>query len=58
MGAKLVRELLVARLNAYWSARCVELKPTAGYAQDGARFLRDLAGVATPGELRELRRNA
>ncbi|MCR9215605.1 MAG: hypothetical protein NXI14_00240 [bacterium] len=58
MSAKLVRELLIARLNAFWSARCEELKPTAGYAQDGARFLRDLSGVATPDELRELRRNA
>ena len=58
MSAKLVRELLVARLNSFWRDRCAELKPTAGYAQDGARFLRDLAGVATPDELRELRRNA
>lgn len=58
MSAKLVRELLVARLNAFWAGRCAELKPTAGYAQDGARFLRDLSAVATPEELRTLRRNA
>lgn len=58
MSAKLVRELLVARLNAYWSARCPQLKPTAGYAMDGGRYLRDLAGVASAAELRCLRRNA
>ncbi|MFI4855759.1 MAG: hypothetical protein ACIAQF_12370 [Phycisphaerales bacterium JB065] len=58
MTAKLVRELLIARLNKYWSARCAELKPTAGYAQDGARYLKDLRSVATPEELRALRRNA
>ena len=58
MTAKLVRELLVARLNAYWQERCAELKPTAGYALDGGRYLRDLAGVATPEQLAMLRRNA
>lgn len=58
MSAKLVRELLVARLNAYWTARCPEIKPTAGYALDGGRYLKDLAGVASRDELRSLRRNA
>jgi hypothetical protein len=58
MTAKLTRELLVARLNSYWSGRCAELKPTAGYAADGGRFLRDLADIATTDELRLLRRNA
>lgn len=58
MTAKLVRELLVARLNRYWQSRCVELKPTAGYAQDGGRYLRDLAGVASASELAALRRHA
>ncbi len=58
MTAKLVRELLMNRLNEYWSARCAELKPTAGYALDGGRYLGDLKAVATPDELRALRRNA
>ena len=50
MAAKLVRELAMARLNRYWCARMPELKPTAGYRQDGARWLRDLRGVITPAE--------
>lgn len=58
MTAKLMRELMIARLNAYWQARNPELKPTAGYAMDGGRYLKDLAGVASPDELRCLRRNA
>lgn len=50
MTAKLVRELAMARLNRYWCARRPELKPTAGYRQDGARWLRDLRGEITPSE--------
>ncbi len=50
MTAKLVRELAMARFNRYWCARCPELKPTAGYRQDGARFLRDLHTIVTPTE--------
>lgn len=41
MSAKLVRELAMARFNRYWCARRPELKPTAGYRQDAARWLRD-----------------
>lgn len=50
MTAKLVRELAMARLNRYWCARQPELKPTAGYRQDGARWLKDLQGEITPSE--------
>lgn len=50
MTAKLVRELAMARFNRYWCGRCPELKPTAGYRQDGARFLRDLHTIVTPTE--------
>lgn len=39
MVAKLVRELSMARLNRYWSARLPELKPTAGYGVDARRWL-------------------
>jgi hypothetical protein len=53
MTAKLVRELLMERFNDYWCSRLPELKPTAGYAQDGRRWLADLKGVLTPAE-REL----
>ncbi|MBI1189669.1 MAG: hypothetical protein GC200_03175 [Tepidisphaera sp.] len=50
MTAKLVRELAMRRFNAYWSRRALdltgrELKPTAGYAQDGRRWLKDAAPV-------------
>lgn len=58
MTAKLMRELMIARLNAYWLARLPELKPTAGYAADGSRYLKDLAAVASQDELRRLRRHA
>jgi len=42
MVAKYVRELLMARFNAYFTARAPDLKPTAGYATDGRRFWNDL----------------
>ena len=50
MTAKLVRELAMARFNRYWCGRRPELKPTAGYRQDGARWLKDLQGEITPSE--------
>jgi len=42
MTAKYARELLMARLNAYFQALMPELKPTAGYVEDGRRFLADI----------------
>ncbi len=42
MVSKYTRELLMDRLNAYFAKRIVGLKPTAGYAQDGKRYLDDL----------------
>lgn len=42
MIAKYTRELLMHRLNTWFQKRCPDLKPTAGYAQDGGRFLADL----------------
>lgn len=41
MTAKYVRELLMARFNAYWSSRVRGLRPTAGYGTDAGRWLRD-----------------
>lgn len=58
MTAKLVRELAMARFNRYWCARVAELKPTAGYALDGERWLNDVRPHATPHELAALRRLA
>jgi hypothetical protein len=54
MTAKLVRELFMRRLNAFWGARVPELRPTAGYRPDGGRWLRDLvaAGFADAERLR------
>lgn len=43
MVSKYTRELFMARLNDYFTGHVPELKPTAGYAKDGKRFLEDLA---------------
>ena len=52
MTAKYLRELRMARLNAFFMQRLPGLQPTAGYVQDGRRFLAEVepllagAGVA------------
>ncbi len=43
MVSKYTRELMMARLNHYFTTRIPDLAPTAGYAKDGKRFLEDLA---------------
>lgn len=40
--SKYVRETLMGCFNAYWSRHVSDLKPTAGYYQDGLRFLSDI----------------
>ncbi len=45
MAAKATRELFMSRLNAWFSARQGGLLPTAGYVEDGRRFLADVAPV-------------
>jgi hypothetical protein len=47
MAAKLTRELFMGRLNAWFLARRPGLAPTAGYVEDGRRFLADVAEVLT-----------
>lgn len=42
MTSKLVRELLIAELNRHFIALMPALKPTAGYWEDGLRFLEDI----------------
>jgi ribonuclease HII len=42
MVSKYVRELMMAVLNDYFCKQCSHLAPTAGYWQDGQRFVRDL----------------
>lgn len=58
MTAKLVRETLMGRFNRYWNARLPELKPTAGYRQDGWRWLNDAATVLTGAEREGMIRRA
>lgn len=58
MAAKLARETLMARFNRYWQARMPELKPTAGYRQDGWRWLNDAAAILTPAERQAMIRRA
>lgn len=43
MVAKYIRELLMACINHHFQGFCPDLTPTAGYWQDGQRFLKDLA---------------
>lgn len=43
--AKLTRELFMTRLNAWFGTRVDGLRPTAGYVQDGRRFLEDVGSV-------------
>ncbi len=43
--AKYVRELMIERINAFFLKQNPQLKPTAGYYQDGRRFLRDAADL-------------
>ena len=45
MLGKYLREMLMRRFNAWWAARVPGLKPTAGYWQDGQRFLVDVEAV-------------
>lgn len=42
MISKYTRELLMARFNAYFCRHWPDLKPTAGYATDGRRFINDV----------------
>jgi len=62
MAAKLTRELLMKRFNAYWRARAqlsgVALKPTAGYVQDARRWLTDAKPLLTPDDRTNLVRRA
>ena len=42
MTAKYIRQVLITALNEYFIGHCKELKPTAGYWQDGLRFIKDV----------------
>ena len=42
MISKYTRELLMARFNTYFQSHAPDVRPTAGYAQDGKRFLQQI----------------
>jgi hypothetical protein len=42
MTAKYVRELLMIRLNRWFTGHQPDLRPTAGYVQDGRRYLAEI----------------
>lgn len=52
MVAKYARELVMIRLNRFFSGHVPELKPTAGYVTDARRYLRDVAPVISSLNLR------
>jgi hypothetical protein len=45
MIAKYTRELYMLRFNRYFRTQLRELKPTAGYVQDGRRFLKEIEPI-------------
>jgi len=46
MAAKFARELHMRRLNAFFARHVPDLRPTAGYVQDGRRWLGDIGSSA------------
>jgi hypothetical protein len=44
MLSKYLREALMRRFNSFWLAHLPGVVPTAGYYNDGTRFLRDIDG--------------
>jgi len=42
MTSKYIRQLLIGSINQYFTGHYKKLKPTAGYWQDGLRFIKDL----------------
>ncbi|MDP7028720.1 MAG: hypothetical protein QF733_00695 [Phycisphaerales bacterium] len=53
MTAKYVRELMMIRLNRFFASHMPELKPTAGYVEDGRRFLAEVQPVIQTADLLE-----
>ena len=49
MVSKAVRELFMEMLNAYFARLCPEVAGTAGYYQDGRRFLAQIEAMIEPG---------
>lgn len=53
MLSKYVRELLMGQINQYFQGLCPELKATAGYWQDGQRFIKDIRSRIPEGQFRD-----
>lgn len=49
MTAKYLRELAMIRLNRFFTRTSPNLRPTAGYVQDGRRFLAEIEPVISEG---------
>jgi hypothetical protein len=47
MACKYVREIFMEALNGYWCEKVSGLHPTAGYPEDGARFLSEIGPFLT-----------
>lgn len=57
MFSKYMREVAMKSFNNYWEEKLNGIKHTAGYYQDGVRFLKDLEeGNLLPPDLRVIRR--
>ncbi len=39
---KYLREAMMSRFNRYWQRQVPDVPPTAGYYNDGLRFLKDI----------------
>lgn len=53
MAAKYTRELSMRRLNAYFADRLPNLRPTAGYVEDGRRYLAEVKPVLAAEQIAE-----
>ncbi len=49
--SKYIRELFMVCFNRYWCGQMPELRPTAGYSQDGHRFLADVESLISRDQL-------
>ncbi len=58
MAAKLVRELMMARFNRFFAARCPGVRPTAGYVLDARRWLEETRDALTDDQRRKIVRIA
>jgi len=53
MASKYLREVLMLEFNRFWQEHVPDLKPTAGYPGDAARFLADIRRIIEKLGLRE-----